>query len=94
MFLQLVAVLLLVFMVFFLHISDTDYNIWGHEGASKMADVAVKTATGVYFVDWVFRATSQISGRMPLWPVLVLFFAGLACLVIFFATNNIYTISV
>ena len=93
-YLQVVAVLLFLFMVFFLHMSDSNYNVWGHEGASKMADVAVKMAMGVYLIDWAFRATSQISGRMPLWPVLVLGAAGFACLLAFCTTDNVYTTSV
>jgi hypothetical protein len=89
--LQLGATALLIFLLFYLHLNNSDYNVWGHERVAKATDAVVKAATGVILIGWVLKATAHVSGRMPWWPMVVLTVAAIACLVAFFTTNNIYT---
>lgn len=82
--------MLLLFLLFFIHLSDTDYSQWGHEKGWAVVDVVVELVTGVLLISLIFRTMTLVSERVPLLPVIILLVMGVACTVVLIITEILH----
>ncbi|XP_050410624.1 uncharacterized protein LOC126825159 [Patella vulgata] len=88
---NIVAVgLLVVFLVFFLHLSDVELNVWGREKQWFVMDVIVKLVTGVWVIQGLFYAISHILDKVSIWVAAICTIAAAGCIAIYLTEDKIF----